>query len=129
MTESTLMADNSGEEIFVGDVVRSRIETPFQQVHGEWADYEIGKAPGGYILMYFRSQSGCQLPFGYTAQYMTEFNSDELPSMKTLLWSSKPVRHPSLVKIKDLSMSPDERRDLFRIESAARRIAATSKPD
>lgn len=119
--ETTRMADRDGVELFVGDVVVSPIDEPYQEHHGEWAEYEIGKAPGGYVLLYVRSQKGCILPFGYTAQYMTLFGDDDLPDLKQLLWARGPVKHPRLGKVLMPEHDAEERRNLFTREAEERR--------
>jgi hypothetical protein len=120
--ERTMFADKHGKEIFLGDIVRAEIKPPFQEVHGTWAEYEITKGPGGYLLFYSRSETGAQLPFGYTAQFMNQYDDDDLPDLKTLLFSTKPVEHPSL-EIVDDGMTPEQRRELFMVECRARRDA------
>lgn len=120
--ESTGFADADGAELFLGDVVRARIEEPFQELHGTWGEYEITKAAGGYVLSYSRSEKGCILPFGYTACFMTEFCPDSIPDLKILLWSKTPPKHPRLHKVDD-GMTGDQRRDLFSVESRERRRA------
>lgn len=122
MRESTEFADRDGKEIFLGDVVRAEIEEPFQDMHGTWAEYEITKAAGGYVLSYTRSEKGCVLPFGYTATFMNQFGGEELPDIKILLWSTKLVIHGSL-KLVDDGMTPEQRRDLWTAEVQQRRAA------
>jgi hypothetical protein len=123
MAETTLFADNQGKEIFLGDVVRAQIKEPFQDTHGTWAEYEITKAAGGYVLSYVRSEKGCILPFGYTAQFMNQYEIDELPDLKMLLWSDKPVQHPELFVVTD-GMTPEQRRDLFMDSRKRKRAVA-----
>jgi hypothetical protein len=120
MAESTLFADKDGYEIFLGDVVRAAIQEPFQHTHGTWAEYEITKAAGGYVLSYTRSEKGCILPFGYTSQFINQYDIDELPDLKMLLWSKELVQHPSLERVTD-GMTAEERRELFMVESRNRR--------
>lgn len=118
--ERTLFSDRAGEEIFLGDVVRTQIEEAFQHTHGAWAEYEVTKAAGGYVLSYVRSEKGCVLPFGYTATFINQYALDELPDLKMLLWSKEIVRHPALEVVED-GMTGDTRRELFMIELKARR--------
>lgn len=120
--ERTMFADKDGRELFLGDVVRAEIESPFQTTHGTWAEYEITKAAGGYILSYVRSEKGCILPFGYTAQFMNQYEHDDLPDLKMLLWTDEPIAHPALSLVDD-GMSHDERRELFMVEAKRRREA------
>lgn len=120
MTEATGYADRDGNELFLGDVVRTEIKEPFQEMHGEWGEYEITKAAGGYVLSYTRSEKGCTLPFGYTACFMNEFGDDDLPDIKVLLWSKTPPKHPALVKVDD-GMTQEQRRRLFEDERRKRR--------
>lgn len=127
-SESTGFADQVGFEIYLGDVVRANIEKPFQELHGAWADYEITKAAGGYVLSYIRSEKGCQLPFGYTATFMNQFALDELPDLKQLIWSKHPINHPALLKV-EIELSPDERRELFMVEAEMRRVARFQQPE
>lgn len=112
--ESTNMADATGRELFVGDVVETEVEEPFRSigVHGRWTHYEIAKAPGGYVLSYLRSETGPVLPLGYLSCYMTEFRDDELPDRKVLLMAKTPVKHPALKWIEDTT-TPDERAEAF----------------
>lgn len=110
--ETTGFVDRNGEELFLGDVVRTEVEEPFREAHGAWADYEITKAAGGYVLSYVQSETGCILPFGYTATFLNQFAINDLPDLKMLLWSKKPIKHPAICKIED-GLSPDERRELF----------------
>lgn len=121
--ERTMFADKHGTELFLGDVVRTAIKDPFTVTHGLWADYEITKAAGGYVLSYIRSDKGCILPFGYTAQFMNQYELDELPDLKMLLWSTKPIEHPALELTHD-DLTPAERRELFVVETRKRREAA-----
>lgn len=121
--ETTGFADKRGRELFLGDVVRAAIEEPFNETHGNWADYEITKAAGGYVLSYVRSEKGCQLPFGYTGTFINQFGVDELPDLKMLLFHGKPVRHPKLLAV-ECDLTPIERRELFMVEARARREAA-----
>ncbi len=120
--ETTGFADKHGREIFLGDVVRAAVEDPFTKTHGAWAEYEITKAAGGYVLSYFRSETGSILPFGYTAQFMNQFAVDDLPDLKMLLWSKSPVEHPSIELVVS-GYSPEERRELFMVESRTMRAA------
>lgn len=120
--ERTMMADKDGCELFLGDVVRAPVAEAFREfgVHGDWAEYEITKAPGGYALSYLRSQKGTVLPFGYLCCFMTEFDSDELPDLKRIMFAREPIPHPSLAWIDDRT-SAEERRNAFAAEHAARR--------
>lgn len=117
--ESTLFKDIHGQELFLGDVVRAPIEDPFTNLHGDWAEYEIGKGAGGYTLLYFRSEKGCQMPFGYTACFMNEFQNEVL-DIKYLFWATNLVPHPRLEKI-DSEFTMYDRRELFAKESKLRR--------
>jgi hypothetical protein len=110
--ESTRFNDRSGLEIYLGDVVRADVKEPFTDMHGRWVEYEIVKAPGGYVLAYFRSEKGCLLPFGYTGCYMNDFETDDLPDLKSLIFSEKNINHPALTKVVT-GIMPDDRRTLF----------------
>lgn len=112
MMEFTLFTDKNGVELFLGDVVRHETKEPFSDMHGSWVEYEIVKAPGGYVLAYFRSEKGCVLPFGYTACYMNDFETDDLPDLKSMIFSTKSIKHPALAKV-IVEMSLDDRRTLF----------------
>lgn len=118
-TERTMFADKDGREIFLGDTVRAPIAAAFREfgVHGDWAEYEITKAPGGYALSYLRSEKGHVLPFGYLCSPMVEFDRDELPDMERIMFAREPICHPSLTLIEDYTTSED-RRSAFSRESA-----------
>lgn len=122
MTERTMMADKSGRELFLGDVVRAAVDEAFREfgIHGEWAEYEIVKAPGGYAISYLRSEKGAVLPFGYLCCFMTEFGKDELPDMKRIMFAREPIAHPRLEWIDDKTTREDRMR-AFEIESEKRR--------
>lgn len=122
--ETTMFADKYGRELFLGDVVRAQIAEAFREfgVHGDWAEYEITKAPGGYALSYLRSEKGAVLPFGYLSSFITDFDSKELPDMKRIMFATEPISHPSLSWIDDPS-TDEERQQAFTIEAKARREA------
>jgi hypothetical protein len=122
--ENTLFLDYTGKPLYVGDIVRVYIKHPFNMTHGNWADYEIAKCPGGYMLVYFRSEKGCLLPWGYTSQFMYAMDSEDaaMPDLKTVLFTAAPVKHPLLKKV-ECAMTQDERRELFMMESRKRREA------
>lgn len=119
--ERTMFADASGRELFLGDVVRADVDEAFREfgVHGDWAEYEITKAPGGYALSYLRSQKGTVLPYGYLSCFMAEFNQKELPDIKRIMWAREPIPHPSLTWIDDKT-TREERMRAFEVESEAR---------
>lgn len=75
--ESTGFADKHGVEIFDGDIVRIAVSEPFQEIHGAWGDYQVMKRPGGYALLYVRSEKGAQLPLHYTGNWMTSMATDD----------------------------------------------------
>lgn len=120
--ERTMFADKDGRELFLGDVVRAPVLEAFREfgVHGDWAEYEITKAPGGYALSYLRSQKGAVLPFGYLSSFMASFDHDELPDLKRIMFAREPIPHPSLTWIDDRTTAA-ERLQAFALESEARR--------
>lgn len=124
MAETTMMADRDGREIFLGDVIRADVDEAFREigVHGDWAEYQITKAPGGYALSYLRSQKGAVLPFGYLSCFMAEFGRDALPDIKRVMFATAPIRHPKLTLVDDQSTT-EERMRAFEIESKARQAA------
>jgi len=121
--ETTMFADKNGREIFLGDVVRADVSAPFDTTHGTWAEYEITKAAGGYVLSYSRSEKGCMLPFGYTGQFLNQYEVGSLPDLKMLLFHAEPIKHPAVELVTD-GMTPVERRELFMIEARKRRESA-----
>lgn len=78
------------------------------------------------MLSYVRSEKGCVLPFGYTAQFMNQFACDDLPDLKMLLWSTTLIRHGRLTLVA-CEIAPDDRRDLFQREAKLRRAARRSE--
>lgn len=127
--ETTMMADKSGRELFLGDVVRADIDDAFGEfgVNGNWAEYEIIKAPGGYALSYLRSEKGAALPYGYLCCFMVEFGRDAIPDMKRIMFARDPISHPKLTWVDDRT-TQSERRSAFGREEeelrAARRVTA-----
>lgn len=119
--ESTMFADATGRELFLGDIVRANVAEAFKEfgVHGDWSEYEITKVPGGYAMSYVRSQKGVVLPYGYLSCFMAEFDQDKLPDIKRIMWAQEPIPHPSLTWIDDKT-TRDERVQAFEIESKAR---------
>lgn len=90
MKESTGFADKHGAEIFEGDIVRMLVKEPFQDMHGNWCDYQAVKRPGGYALLYVRSEKGAELPLHYTGNYMSELAvAEEAASIKTVLFGTR----------------------------------------
>jgi hypothetical protein len=92
MAEQTMFLDCHGEDICLGSIIRAPVEIN-QTVHGEWAEYEIRKAPGGYVLSYRCSEKGAVLPPGYTGGFM----ADSLPDaderdLKSLIFATVPLR-------------------------------------
>lgn len=122
--ETTMMADKSGRELFLGDVVRADVDDAFREfgVHGNWAEYEIIKAPGGYALSYLRSEKGAVLPYGYLCCFMVEFERDALPDMKRIMFAREPISHPELTWVDDRT-TQSERRSAFEREADERRAA------
>lgn len=122
MAERTMFADKSGRELMLGDTVRAAVDEPFREfgVHGDWAEYEITKAPGGYALSYLRSEKGAVLPFGYLCCFMADFNSNELPNINSLMFARKPISHPALSWVDDRT-DAEERVNAFRREADAKR--------
>ena len=49
-----MFADRNRRELMLGDTVRADVEEAFREfgIHGDWAEYEIAKAPGGYAASY-----------------------------------------------------------------------------
>lgn len=119
--ERTLFADRNGIELFLGDVVRADVDEAFRElgVHGDWAEYEITKAPGGYAISYLRSQKGVVLPYGYLSCFMAEFGGDKLPDIKRIMFAREPIPHPLLVWVNDKT-TREERMRAFEIESQRR---------
>lgn len=119
--ERTMIADKDGKELFLGDVVRADVDEAFREfgVHGDWAEYEITKAPGGYALTYLRSQKGVVLPYGYLSCFMIEFGQENLPDIKRIMFSREPIPHPSLSFVDDAT-TREERMRAFEIESKRR---------
>lgn len=121
MRETTMMADKSGRELFVGDTVRTEVSKDYRVIgmHGDWAEYEIAKAPGGYALRYLRSEKGPVLPYAYLCCMMLEFDAEKLPSVKDVVFAEKPVPHPGLTWIDDATSDAD-RRAAFMARASAR---------
>lgn len=89
---------SDGQPLCVGDEVRAPVSIN-QNVHGTWAEYEIKKAPGGYVLSYLRSEKGQVLPIGYTAGYMYEtIPDDDEVDHKTLVFTQVPIQIDSWVR-------------------------------
>jgi hypothetical protein len=87
-----MFLDRSGVEIMTGHVVRAAVNVN-QELHGNWADYTVEKAPGGYKLSYLRSEKGDILPKGYTAGYMADtLPEEDQRSQKVLVFTLRPVR-------------------------------------
>lgn len=128
--ERTMMADKDGSELFLGDVVRADVHAAYREfgVHGDWAEYEITKAPGGYALTYLRSEKGAVLPYGYLSCFLTEFDQEALlPDLKRVMFARDPIPHPSLSKCDDPSTA-EERRAAFAIEAEQRRARSEARP-
>jgi len=124
MSERTMFADKNGRELMLGDTVRADVDEACREfgVHGDWSEYEITKAPGGYALSYLRSEKGAVLPYGYLACFMADFNGKELPDMKRLMFARDPIRHPSLLWVEDRT-DMEERTNAFQREAEQRRRA------
>lgn len=92
MSEETMFLDCSGIPIRVGDVVQATISIN-QHVHGDWVQYRVRKAPGGYVLAYHCSEKGAVLPPGYTGGFMTEvIPEDDEQDMKSLIFAVVPIQ-------------------------------------
>ncbi|MES2289257.1 MAG: hypothetical protein V4530_05915 [Pseudomonadota bacterium] len=86
-----MFLDATGEMIRLGDLVRAKL-TINQHVHGDWADYRIRKAPGGYLLSYHRSEKGQVLPEGYTGGFMADcLPDDDERDNKSLVFATVPI--------------------------------------
>lgn len=86
--EKTNFIDKNNINICVGDTVRLPCDCN-NETHGDWCDYTIEKAPGGYKFSYLISEKGQRLPVGYTSAYMSDMALDEeLADHKGLLWKT-----------------------------------------
>jgi len=95
--EDTMILDESGRMIRVGDIVAMDTEKPFQEMHGTWCQYVVEKAPAGYRLGYWLSQKGQVLPKGYSGGYMSDHIMDaEDKALKQMIFSTVPVRSRKL---------------------------------
>lgn len=90
--EPTMFVDMDGRHIMTGDVVRRPV-TGNRDLHGEWIDCRVRKAPGGYVFHYLISQKGSILPEGYTAGYMADqLEGEDETDIKTLVFALRPIR-------------------------------------
>lgn len=85
----TGIADKNGRMIMTDDVVRD-YNAFNPTVHGKWVDRRVERMPGGYKLVYLRSETGQPVPEGSLAGTMIDLLKDV--DLKTLLYGQAPFQ-------------------------------------